>query len=388
MEGGLRPSRVLLVTLTDWSDGVAEASVSRLLPKAEVPSVSLLKGAWSWAPDPGLARPALPAEAPAAYPLWVPSRRVAPRDGVRDWSCDQVNGVADRLASKPGERVLVIGTGEHVWEPMLMGEALENRGGDVRVVATTRSPILPGAAIRHKLTFPDHFGLGVPMYLHNVPRRPDARYLDLFEEACVPGVPRLARDVRVLSGQILDRIRSGELSSQVTLCSLVRAGVPYGVLLLRELERAGADVAHFGVSIIRDRGFDEVGMRRVLSERPADGVVFVDGWTGKGAITSELERSWRKISGLDPLLAVIADPCGRAGLCASREDWLIPSGILGENVSGLISLSILRPDLTGPDAYHGYVPLDHLAGIDLSRDFVDRVEVSRSGLERTITRAS
>ena len=211
-------------------------------------------------------------------------------------------------------------------------------------------------------------------------RRPDARYLSLFEAACVPGVPRLTRDVRALTGQILDRIRSGLLNEQVTLCSLVRAGVPYGVLLRRDLERAGVDVAHFGVSIIRDRGLDEVAMRHVLSARPVEGVVFVDGWTGKGAISSELERSWRGLTGRDPLLAVIADPCGRADLCASREDWLIPSGILGGNVSGLISRSILRPDLTGPDAYHGYVPLDHLADIDLSRDFVDRVDAELARL--------
>jgi hypothetical protein len=216
-------------------------------------------------------------------------------------------------------------------------------------------------------------------------RRPDARYLSLFEGACVPGVPRLARDVRALTCQVLDLIRSGRVNGQVTLCSLVRAGVPYGVLLRRDLERAGVDVAHFGVSIIRDRGLDEVAMRHVLSERPVDGVIFVDGWTGKGAITTELERSWRAICGRDPLLAVIADPCGRAGLCASREDWLIPSGILGGNVSGLISRSILRPDLTGPDAFHGFMPLDHLADIDLSRDFVDRVDDALNSIPGEVT---
>jgi hypothetical protein len=150
--------------------------------------------------------------------------------------------------------------------------------------------------------------------------------------------------------------------------------------LRRDLERAGADVAHFGVSIIRDRGIDPVAMRRVLSERPAEGVIFVDGWTGKGAIATELHASWGELSGRSPVLAVIADPCGRADLCASREDWLIPSGILGGNVSGLISRSILRPDLTGPDAYHGYTPLDHLADLDLSRAFVDRVDAVASGL--------
>jgi hypothetical protein len=211
-------------------------------------------------------------------------------------------------------------------------------------------------------------------------RRPDARYLDLFEAACGPGVPRLAREVRSLASQVLDLIRTGRLNGRVTLCSLVRAGVPYGVLLRRDLERAGVDVAHFGVSIIRDRGLDRVAMAHVLAERPADGVVFVDGWTGKGAIATELHRSWRDLSGRIPLLAVIADPCGRADLCASREDWLIPSGILGGNVSGLISRSILRPDLTGEGEYHGCLLLEHLADVDLSGAFVDRVDAAMHDL--------
>jgi hypothetical protein len=204
--------------------------------------------------------------------------------------------------------------------------------------------------------------------------RPDARYLALFEAACSSGVPRLARDVRALTGQVLDLVRDGRLNREVTLCSLVRAGVPYGVLLRRDLARAGLDVSHFGVSIIRDRGLDAVAMRHVLSGRPADGVIFVDGWTGKGAIATELDRSWRAISGQAPLLAVMADPCGRADLCASREDWLIPSGILGGNVSGLISRSILRSDLIGEGDFHGCLLLEHLADLDLSVEFVDRVD--------------
>jgi hypothetical protein len=215
-------------------------------------------------------------------------------------------------------------------------------------------------------------------------RRPDARYLALFEEACVLGALRLARDVRSLTGQLLDLVRTGRLSLRVTLCSLVRAGVPFGVLLRRDLERAGADVVHFGVSIIRDRGLDTVAMARVFAERPADGVVFVDGWTGKGAIAAELDRSWRALTGRDPLLAVIADPCGRAGLCASREDWLIPSGILGGNVSGLISRSILRSDLIREGEYHGCLQLEHLEDLDLSRPFVDRVDARLRALPACI----
>jgi hypothetical protein len=204
--------------------------------------------------------------------------------------------------------------------------------------------------------------------------RPDAHYLTLFEAACASGVPRLAREIRALARQVLDLVRAGRLNSKVTLCSLVRAGVPYGVLLRRDLERAGLDIAHFGVSIIRDRGLDAVAMRHVLSLRPMDGVIFVDGWTGKGAIATELDRSWRAISGKTPLLAVVSDPCGRADLCASREDWLIPSGILGGNVSGLISRSILRSDLVGEGDFHGCLLLEHLADLDQSVIFVDRVD--------------
>lgn len=211
-------------------------------------------------------------------------------------------------------------------------------------------------------------------------RRPDAQYLALFEQACGPGVPRLALGVRALTSQVLDLVRTGRLNAQVTLCSLVRAGVPYGVLMRRDLERAGVHVAHFGVSIIRDRGLDAVAMRHVLAERPADGILFVDGWTGKGAISTELDRSWGEITGRAPLLAVIADPCGRADLCASREDWLIPSGILGGNVSGLISRSILRSDLIGESDFHGCLLLEHLSDLDVSAAFVDRVDAQLRGM--------
>lgn len=179
--GGVRPVRVLLVTLTDWSGGAAERAVSRLIPDAEVRSVSLLNGSWSWAPDAAHARPELPAGAPAAQPVWVPDGSGAPRDGVRDWSYGQLSVLARDLRRDHASSFLIIGTGEHVWEPMLLGEALERDGAEVRVVATTRSPILPGGVIRHKLTFPDHFGIGVPMYLHNVPARPNARVIVMTE---------------------------------------------------------------------------------------------------------------------------------------------------------------------------------------------------------------
>ncbi|ASJ70724.1 cysteine protease StiP domain-containing protein [Granulosicoccus antarcticus] len=205
-------------------------------------------------------------------------------------------------------------------------------------------------------------------------RRPDERYLKIFEQARSKGQDRIAREISGLARRIAERVAEGSLDRQITLCSLVRAGVPYGVLLQRELSAIGVDTLHYGISIIRDRGLDRNAVEFILGKRPVGGVVFVDGWTGKGAISTELDKSWLEITGRQAAeLVVLADPGGFATLSGSHEDWLIPSGILGANVSGLISRSILNADVIGPDDFHGSVSVDHLADIDVSLDFVDRI---------------
>lgn len=205
-------------------------------------------------------------------------------------------------------------------------------------------------------------------------RLPDARYLGIFEDAFTRNTERMGADIARIAATIADKVAHGALLREITLCSLVRAGVPYGVLIHRELKALGVDSVHYGVSIIRDRGLDENAMNHVFSERNPDGVLFVDGWTGKGAISRELQKSWADLGRADaPDLVVLADPAGFATLSGSHEDWLIPSGILGANVSGLISRSILNADVVGPHDFHGTMSVDHLRDIDCSRRFVDTV---------------
>ena len=95
-----------------------------------------------------------------------------------------------RLDTLPdGARVLVLGSGEHVWDPFLFAEHAAKRHPDTRFVSTTRSPVLLGDTIRSKITFGDHYGLGLAMYLHNVdPAMWDA--IVLFNETGLPGVPQ------------------------------------------------------------------------------------------------------------------------------------------------------------------------------------------------------
>jgi len=198
---------------------------------------------------------------------------------------------------------------------------------------------------------------------------PSPAYQTIFDRALERHAERTGQDLAVLV-----RALDARIDGPVTLCSLVRAGVPPGVALTRGLRVLGRDVAHYGISIIRDRGMDAAALDHVLKQRPAAGLVFVDGWTGKGAISDELESTladgWPDIA---PRLVVLTDPAGRAWLAAGIDDWLIPSGLLGATVSGLVSRSILNERLTAPEQFHASVNLEHLAAHDVSRAFVDRI---------------
>ena len=53
----------------------------------------------------------------------------------------------------------------------------------------------------------------------------------------------------------------------------------------------GIEVFHYSVSIIRDRGIDPIALDYILNRHSPESLLFVDGWTAKGAIAKELHRS-------------------------------------------------------------------------------------------------
>jgi hypothetical protein len=208
-------------------------------------------------------------------------------------------------------------------------------------------------------------------------RLPDARYFDLYRAALARNAGRLRRDVETLAQAIAAR---PETARSCTIVSLARAGTPIGVLLRRALARRGIDVAHYSISIIRGRGIDRVALAHIAAARGTADAVFVDGWTGKGAITGELEASLADGStGFAPFLVVIADPAGCASLAATAEDYLIPSGILGGIVSGLVSRSVLSDTLVRPGEFHACRLLSEHAAADQSRAFIAAVEAAAPG---------
>ncbi len=209
---------------------------------------------------------------------------------------------------------------------------------------------------------------------------PGERYMSLYANALERNAGRLHADIKTLAQAIRQR---EETAVSCVIVSLVRAGTPIGVLLNRELERIGVASAHYSISIIRGRGIDENALAHILEAHSPREIVFVDGWTGKGAITRELIKSVKEsVFDIDPFLAVVADPAGCAHLAATTEDYVIPSGLLNGVVSGLVSRSVLNDDIVGPGEFHACLYMEEHADHDLSNAFIDAIEAAEP-LERT-----
>ncbi|GAA3065590.1 hypothetical protein GCM10020000_56800 [Streptomyces olivoverticillatus] len=198
--------------------------------------------------------------------------------------------------------------------------------------------------------------------------QPSERYQALYRSALDASATRIARAVGTVTETVL-----AERSPRPVLVSLARAGTPVGVLMRRWARHVhGLDLPHYAVSIVRGRGIDTTALRWLADHHDPADVIFVDGWTGKGAITRELDEALDGTP-FDPRLAVLADPGHCVTTYGTRDDFLIPSACLNSTVSGLISRTVLRADLVGPHDFHGAKFYRELAGADVSRAFVDAV---------------
>ena len=137
----------------------------------------------------------------------------------------------------------------------------------------------------------------------------------LYARALLQNGARMASEVQSLA-LALNAACTGP---GIALVSFVRAGLPLGVLLRRALVEMGRDARHYGISIIRDRGIDTVALEAIIRLHGAENIVFVDGWTGKGAISGGSHGPWRTTR---------ASPQVRASwfwrILAAARGWLPP----------------------------------------------------------------
>jgi hypothetical protein len=211
---------------------------------------------------------------------------------------------------------------------------------------------------------------GAAHYAESLPveYQPSGAYQELFHQALAEAAPRLAQAVAVIGERIL-----AERGRDAVLVSLARAGTPIGILVKRWAKFAhDLDLAHYAVSIVRGRGIDTVALDYLAFHHDPAKVIFVDGWTGKGAITRELTEALQG-TGFSPEMAVLADPGHCVRIYGTRDDFLIPSACLNSTVSGLVSRTVLNRDLIGPKDFHGAKFYRDLAGADVSQLFIDSV---------------
>lgn len=204
--------------------------------------------------------------------------------------------------------------------------------------------------------------------------QPDPAYQALFETILAGTAARLAHAVGAVTELVL-----AERGPDVVLASLARAGTPIGILMRRWAQRFhGLELPHYAVSIVRARGIDAVALRYLATHHDPASVVFVDGWTGKGAIARELTEALDDVRAAGGPsfrddLAVLADPGHCVRTFGTRDDFLIASACLNSTVSGLVSRTVLNRDLIGPDDFHGAKFYAGFADRDVSGAFLDAV---------------
>ena len=193
---------------------------------------------------------------------------------------------------------------------------------------------------------------------------PTPAYLEAYRDA----VTCNAENVGVCGARLAADIWS-EIGPGAVLVSLARAGVVAGILLRHLGARYyGADWHHYAISIVRDRGIDQVALRWLAENVDVSRVVFVDSWTGKGAIRSELTDAL-SATGFPDRLAVLADPAGVADYAGTCRDVLVPSACLNATVCGLISRTVLPQ--AGRSSRHGAKFYRELRDADLSADLLE-----------------
>ncbi|OSN03250.1 phosphoribosyltransferase domain-containing protein [Lonsdalea iberica] len=191
-EGGLTAvERVVTVTLTDWSGSAIPEQCP--LP---VTSISLVKGDWHWEKKTGAPVPVMPnVNVTASGSVAITGKQSWGRLGMATSARD----LGANITASDGEKVLVLGSGEFVWEPLLLAERLERQGAEVKFSCTTRSPISTGFAIESAIAFTDNYGLGIPNYVYNIAHQRFDRILLCIETPAESVDPALLAALNVVA---------------------------------------------------------------------------------------------------------------------------------------------------------------------------------------------
>ncbi|WP_066526779.1 phosphoribosyltransferase domain-containing protein [Erythrobacter sp. CCH5-A1] len=154
---------IAVASLTDWSAGA-------FLPRMPRPASahSLIAGTLHWTPGAGQAAASLAATANR--------HGTAPATGMRSRTglLEPEAATRARIVARPGERVLVLGDGEHAYEALRVAEEIAAQGAAPAIQSITRTPAMLGHAMASVTSLGDAYGSGATCHVYNLlAHRPD-----------------------------------------------------------------------------------------------------------------------------------------------------------------------------------------------------------------------
>ena len=161
---------VVLVCLTDFSEGAAEQRLRALPGIQSVTTAALLQGAFHFARELTYSAHApAPAFAPMACRRGYLSAYSA-RLGIAaaiNLPQSMLEACVALAKNDLSRRILVLGTGELMHPAYCLAQALNDLGFETWVQSSTRSPILVGLDITRCIGVPDPYREGIANYLYN-----------------------------------------------------------------------------------------------------------------------------------------------------------------------------------------------------------------------------
>lgn len=170
----------------------------------------------------------------------------------------------------------------------------------------------------------------------------DQEVIDIFKRLTLAHAYQIADYIGIICNHLYKKYKN-----EMVFVSLARAGSPVGVLMKRYmLWRYGIEIAHYSISIIRDRGIDENALDHILEKNPGKELCFIDGWTGRGSITYELKKAidqynQKRNLHLNSDLIVLMDPAHLSKIAGTKKDICLPNACLNSTICGLVSRTIL-----------------------------------------------
>ena len=203
--------------------------------------------------------------------------------------------------------------------------------------------------------------------------RPTAEALHLFEHALNRSARRLALAVGITTEKVLSC--QGPAPILVSLC---QTGTPIGVLMRRWAAwRHGVALPHYTISVVRVTASTTMRcptyLTATMSRRSSSSTAGPA--RAPSLVSSPRPYNRQRRHGTAPpnSLAVLVDPGDCAAIAGTADDFLVPNACLNATVSGLVSRTVVIPELVGPDEFHGAKYYPDMGDHDLSVPFLDTV---------------